>query len=87
MKVKVIGFDRLNFTAQDTGEVVNGAQLYLEDLTERSGRGQFGHLTFKKFFRDVGELKVGGVYELVGEIRPNREGKLEFFATGLKASN
>lgn len=81
---EILGFEKINFTNEATGEVVNGYKLYLSTgpIDEKRGKG-YGFLT--KFFansRIEGTLDVGKF----AEFKINFNSKGEPKVVGVKIS-
>lgn len=79
-KVKIIGYEKRNYTDKSTGEVKLAQDVWYEELEDIKGGS--GHKTDNSFINprdfDVNNLRVGGIYQL----------ELRTFKTrdGLKAS-
>lgn len=67
MLAKIIGFDDINFTNKDTGEVINGKKVYYEVIPEEDeeNTAQYGNSVSTSFFKNCIPLSVGLLYGIV----------------------
>ena len=72
MKYRLVGYQKTEFKAQDSGDVIKGANLFLGSKIERDGEGAN---VFRQFVieRKLPDLVVGEWYD----VSYNRSGKLD----------
>lgn len=80
MTVKIMGYDDVKFTDENTGEVVNGKRVYCEELDSPA---EYGSMCSTYFFTKCISIMVGEIYELILKSQ-KIEGKQVFKPVGLK---
>lgn len=79
---QILGFEKINFTNPDTGEVINGVKFYLcgDAIDEKRGKG---HSFISKFFASN---RIEGVPDVdkIAEFKVSFTSKGEAKITGIK---